>query len=303
MLARLFYLFFVNLSGDQLDFFKNIKIIFTDIKIAHTVFALPFAVMSAFLAAEGMPGLGKLIWILIAMFGARNGAMAFNRIVDSKLDRLNPRTKDRALPARKATAKQYWVFLILSSFVFLFSAYMLNSLAFALSPVALGIIFGYSFAKRFTSLSHLWLGVAISIAPVGAWVAVREEISIESLVLGIAVVFWLVGFDIIYSCMDVDSDRSNNLHSIPQKFGVRTALRLAFSSHCMMILFLILLLFIPALGWVYFFGVILTAGLLFYEHSLVREDDLSLVNVAFFNINGIISVLLMFFVIVDCTWY
>jgi len=303
VLARLFTYVFVNLSGDQLDFLKNIKIIFTDIKIAHTVFALPFAVMSAFLAAEGMPGLGKLIWILIAMFGARNGAMAFNRIVDSKLDRLNPRTKDRALPARKSTAKQYWVFLILSSFIFLFSAYMLNSLAFALSPVALGIIFGYSFAKRFTSLSHLWLGVAISIAPVGAWVAVREEISIESLVLGTAVVFWLVGFDIIYSCMDVDSDRSNNLHSIPQKFGVRTALRLAFSSHCMMILFLILLLFIPALGWVYFFGVILTAGLLFYEHSLVREDDLSLVNVAFFNINGIISVLLMFFVIVDCTWY
>ena len=303
MLARLFTYVFVNLSGDQLDFLKNIKIIFTDIKIAHTVFALPFAVMSAFLAAEGMPGLDKLIWILIAMFGARNGAMAFNRIVDSKLDRLNPRTKDRALPARKSTAKQYWVFLILSSFVFLFSAYMLNSLAFALSPVALGIIFGYSFAKRFTSLSHLWLGVAISIAPVGAWVAVREEISIESLVLGTAVVFWLVGFDIIYSCMDVDSDRSNNLHSIPQKFGVRTALRLAFSSHCMMILFLILLLFIPALGWVYFFGVILTAGLLFYEHSLVREDDLSLVNVAFFNINGIISVLLMLFVIVDCTWY
>ena len=303
MLARLFTYVFVNLSGDQLDFFKNIKIIFTDIKIAHTVFALPFAVMSAFLAAEGMPGLGKLIWILIAMFGARNGAMAFNRIVDSKLDRLNPRTKDRALPARKSTAKQYWVFLILFSFVFLFSAYMLNSLAFALSPVALVIVFGYSFAKRFTSLSHLWLGVAISIAPVGAWVAVREEISIESLVLGTAVVFWLVGFDIIYSCMDVDSDRSNNLHSIPQKFGVRTALRLAFSSHCMMILFLILLLFIPALGWVYFFGVILTAGLLFYEHSLVREDDLSLVNVAFFNINGIISVLLMFFVIVDCTWY
>ena len=293
----------MNLSGDQLDFLKNIKIIFTDIKIAHTVFALPFAVMSAFLAAEGMPGLGELTWILIAMFSARNSAMAFNRIVDVKIDRLNPRTKDRALPARKSTAKQYWVFLILSSFVFLFSAYMLNSLAFALSPVALVIVFGYSFAKRFTSLSHLWLGVAISIAPVGAWVAVREEISIESLVLGAAVVFWLVGFDIIYSCMDVDSDRSNNLHSIPQKFGVRTALRLAFSSHCMMILFLILLLFIPALGWVYFFGVILTAGLLFYEHSLVREDDLSLVNVAFFNINGIISVLLMLFVIVDCTWY
>ena len=286
-----------------MNFFKKIKIIFTDIKIAHTVFALPFAVMSAFLAAEGMPDFDKLIWILIAMFSARNGAMAFNRIADAKIDRLNPRTKDRALPAGISTAKQYWVFLTLSSFIFLFSAYMLNSLAFALSPVALGIVFGYSFAKRFTSLSHLWLGVAISIAPVGAWVAVREEISIASLVLGAAVVFWLVGFDIIYSCMDVDSDKDNNLHSIPQKFGVRTALRFAFSSHCMMIIFLTSLLFIPTLGWVYFFGVILTAGLLFYEHSLVRADDLSNVNVAFFNINGIISVLLMSFVIVDCTLY
>ena len=286
-----------------MNFFKKIKIIFTDIKIAHTVFALPFAVMSAFLAAKGMPDFDKLIWILIAMFTARNGAMAFNRIADTKIDRLNPRTKDRALPAGKSTAIQYWIFLILSSLVFLFSAYMLNSLAFALSPVALGIVFGYSFAKRFTSLSHLWLGVAISIAPVGAWVAIREAISIEPLVLGAAVVFWLVGFDIIYSCMDVDSDKVNNLHSIPRKFGVRTALKVAFASHLIMILFLTLLLFIPVLGWVYFSGVILTAGLLFYEHSLVKEDDLSLVNVAFFNINGIISVLLMFFVIVDSTWY
>ncbi|MBT3517586.1 MAG: UbiA family prenyltransferase, partial [Nitrospina sp.] len=259
----------------ELSFFKKIKIIFTDIKIEHTVFALPFAVISAFIAAEGMPDLGKLVWILIAMFSARNCAMAFNRIADAKIDRLNPRTKGRALPAGKSTVNQYWVFLSLASVVFIFSAYMLNSLAFTLSPVALGIVFGYSFAKRFTSLSHLWLGVAISIAPVGAWVAIREEVSIESLVIGAAVVFWLVGFDIIYSCMDIDSDRVNNLHSIPQKFGVRTALKLAFISHCMMILFLVLLLFIPVLGWVYFFGVIVTAGLLFYEHSLVRADDLS----------------------------
>ena len=287
----------------ELSFFKKIKIIFTDIKIEHTVFALPFAVISAFIAAEGMPDLGKLVWILIAMFSARNCAMAFNRIADAKIDRLNPRTKGRALPAGKSTVSQYWIFLSLASVVFIFSAYTLNSLAFTLSPVALGIVFGYSFAKRFTSLSHLWLGVAISIAPVGAWVAIREEVSIESLVIGAAVVFWLVGFDIIYSCMDIDSDRVNNLHSIPQKFGVRTALKLAFISHCMMILFLVLLLFIPVLGWVYFFGVIVTAGLLFYEHSLVRADDLSLVNVAFFNVNGTISILLMFFVIIDCALY
>ena len=286
-----------------MGFFEKINTIFTDIKIQHTVFALPFAVMSAFLAAEGAPELGTLVWILIAMFGARNGAMAFNRIADSKLDRLNPRTKGRALPAGNATAKQYWFFLIVSSVVFLLSAFMLNSLAFILSPIALGIVFGYSFAKRFTSLSHLWLGVAISIAPVGAWVAVREEISIESLILGAAVVFWLVGFDIIYSCMDVDSDRSNNLHSIPQKLGIETALKLAFVSHCAMIFFLLLLLFIPGLGGFYLLGVIIASGLLFYEHSIVRADDLSNVNVAFFNVNGIISILLMVFVILDCTWY
>ena len=286
-----------------MSFFEKTKIIFADIKIQHTVFALPFAVMSAFLAAKGVPKLETLMWILAAMFGARNAAMAFNRIADSKLDSLNPRTKNRALPSGKSTAKQYWVFLVLSSVLFLYSAFMLNSLAFALSPVALGIIFGYSFAKRFTSLSHLWLGFAISIAPVGAWVAVREEISLESLVLGTAVVFWLVGFDIIYSCMDLDSDRGNNLHSIPKKFGIESALKLAFASHCTMIFFLLVLLSMPVLGGFYLLGVIVTSGLLFYEHSLVRADDLSRVNVAFFNVNGIISVLLMLFVIVDCTWY
>jgi 4-hydroxybenzoate polyprenyltransferase len=286
-----------------LVFLKNLKIIFTDIKIQHTVFALPFAVMSAFLASKGMPDLDKLLWILIAMFGARNAAMAFNRIADSKFDKLNPRTMDRALPTGISTVTQYYLFLILSTTIFLVSAYMLNFLAFALSPLALGIIFGYSFAKRFTSLSHLWLGVAISIAPVGAWVAVKEEISIESIVLGAAVVFWLGGFDIIYSCMDVNVDRDNNLHSIPQKFGVETALKFAFASHCLMIFFLVFLLYISTLGWFYFFGVVLTAGLLLYEHSLVKENDLSLINVAFFNVNGVISVLLMLFVIIDSTWY
>lgn len=286
-----------------MSFSEKIKIIFTDIKIQHTVFAIPFAVMSAFLAAKGVPKLETLMWILAAMFGARNAAMAFNRIADSKIDGLNPRTKNRALPSGKSTIKQYWVFLILSSVVFLFSAFMLNTLAFVLSPVALGIIFGYSFAKRFTSLSHLWLGFAISIAPVGAWVAVREEISLEALVLGAAVVFWLVGFDIIYSCMDVDSDRDNNLHSIPRKLGIETALKLAFASHCIMIFFLLILLSMPVLGGFYLLGVIVTSGLLFYEHSLVRVDDLSRVNVAFFNVNGIISVLLMLLVIVDCTLY
>ena len=284
-------------------FSKKIKIIFSDIKIHHTLFALPFAVMSAFLAAEGLPRWSVLMWIFFAMFGARNAAMGFNRIVDSKIDKLNPRTKGRALPAGKLSVNFYWFFLFVSSVLFVFSAFKLNQLAFMLSPAALVIVFGYSFAKRFTSLSHLWLGFAISIAPVGAWVAVREEISIGSLVLGAAVVFWLVGFDIIYSCMDIDFDRKNNLYSIPQKFGLTIALRCSFFSHCIMVCFLLALLYLPVLGGIYLFGVIVVGGLLFYEHSLVSPSDLSNVNRAFFNVNGLISILLMIFVVVDCTLY
>ena len=286
----------------RLGFPKIIKVIFSDIKIQHTVFALPFAVISAFLAAEGLPKWGVLLWMLVAMFCARNGAMSFNRIVDAKFDKLNPRTSDRALPSGKVSVWVYWTFLALFSATFIFAAFMLNRLAFFLSPVALGFVFGFSFAKRFTSLSHLWLGIAISIAPVGAWVAVREEISLESMVRGAAVVFWLVGFDIIYSCMDMESDRQNSLHSIPQKYGISGALRLAFIAHCIMLVFLVALLYLPILGWLYLTGVFLVAGLLFYEHLLVRPNDLSHVNIAFFNVNGAISILLMALVIVDCIW-
>lgn len=281
---------------------ETLKVIFTDIKIQHTVFALPFAVMSAFLAARGMPEWDTLFWIVIAMFGARNSAMAFNRMADMQIDRLNPRTRERALPAGKVTFGRYWGFLVLSTALFVFAAYMLNRLAFYLSPVALVIVFGYSLAKRFTAYSHLWLGLAISIAPVGAWVAVREEISLLSLVLGAAVVFWLAGFDIIYSCLDVESDRKNNLNSIPQRFGVGRALQMAFLSHCLMVIFLFGLLLSPLLGSLYIGGVVLVAGLLGYEHSLVKRDDLSKVNFAFFNVNGCISILLMALVIADCVW-
>ena len=180
---------------------------------------------------------------------------------------------------------------------------MLNQLALYLSPLALIIIFFYSLTKRFTVYSHFWLGLAISIAPVGAWVAIREEISFVSLLLGTAVVFWLVGFDILYSCMDVEFDRENNLKSIPQKFGIENALRIAFVSHGLMILFLVVLLqFVDELGILYSVGVIIVAGLLTYEHSLVRPDDLSKINIAFFNMNGIISIGLMFFVIADYVW-
>ena len=281
----------------------KLAIIFSDIKIQHTVFALPFAVMSAFLAAGGMPEIEKLLWIIVCMLGARSAAMAFNRIVDARFDKENPRTRDRALPSGKINVGNYAVFLVASSALFIFSAWMLNSLAFYLSPVALVIVFFYSLTKRFTAFSHFWLGLAISIAPVGAWVAIREEISFTSLLLGAVVVLWLIGFDILYSCMDIEADRINRLHSIPQRFGIETALKMALASHAVMVVFLLVLLEPTVLlGWVYLAGVVLVAGLLVYEHSLIKKDDLSKVNMAFFNVYGIISIGLMIFVIVDCVW-
>jgi 4-hydroxybenzoate polyprenyltransferase len=281
----------------------KLSAIFADIKIQHTIFALPFAVMSAFIAARGMPETEKMMWIVVCMVGARSAAMAFNRIVDARFDVKNPRTQDRALPSGRVDVKSYWLFLIASSALFIFAAGMLNSLTLYLSPVALVIVFFYSLTKRFTAYSHFWLGLAISIAPVGAWVAIREEISFVSLLLGAAVVFWLVGFDILYSCMDVVFDRESSLNSIPQKFGVETALRLASVSHGLMVIFLFALLQpVSELGILYGAGVVFVAGLLAYEHSLVRPDDLSKINMAFFNVNGIISVGLMVFVVVDCVW-
>ena len=283
--------------------FSKLFAILADIKIQHTVFALPFAVISAFIAAEGVPETKKMIWIVVCMVGARSAAMAFNRIIDARFDKDNPRTLHRALPSGLVDAKSYWVFLIVSSAVFIFAAGMLNPLALILSPVALGIVFFYSVTKRLTTYSHFWLGLAISIAPVGSWVAIREEISFVSLLLGMAVVFWLIGFDIIYSCLDVEFDKRSNLKSIPQKFGVANALRVAFVSHGLMIVFLfMLLLFVGELGMFYFIGVVIVAGLLIYEHSLVKKDDLSKINFAFFNVNGIISIGLMIFVIIDCMW-
>jgi 4-hydroxybenzoate polyprenyltransferase len=280
----------------------KLKIIFLDIKIQHTVFALPFAVMSAFLAADGLPEWETLGWILVAMFGARNAAMAFNRIVDAKLDARNPRTQNRALPEGKVTIAQYVVFLVISSALLIWASYMLNPLAFYLSPVALAIVFFYSITKRFTHWSHVFLGFALACAPVGAWVAVKAEISLESLILGAAVVFWLTGFDIIYSCLDVDSDHENQVYSVPKRYGVNRALKIAYAAHGIMILFLFGMLWHPLLGVLYFLGVMGVAGLLIYEHSLVKGDDLSKVNFAFFNVNGIISIGLMCVVIADVVW-
>jgi len=228
--------------------------------------------------------------------------MAFNRIVDARLDARNPRTQSRALPAGQVTVIQYVFFLLISSALLVWASYELNPLAFYLSPLALAIVFFYSITKRFTSWSHVYLGFALACAPVGAWVAVREEISLVSLILGAAVVFWLTGFDIIYSCLDVDSDRKNQIYSVPRRFGVDRALKIAYGAHGIMILFLVVMLWHPALSTLYVLGVIGVAGFLVYEHSLIKSDDLSKVNFAFFNVTGTISIGLMCVVIVDVVW-
>ena len=282
--------------------FTKIKILFEDVKFSHTIFALPFAFMSAFIASEGFPSTNKIIWILLAMVGARSAAMACNRIVDAKYDAMNPRTKNRALPSKKISQKHYLFFLISSIVLFVFSAYHLNHLAFLLSPVALGIVFFYSWTKRFTVYSHFFLGLALSLAPVGAWVAIKEEITITPLILGAAVIFWLAGFDIIYACQDIKFDKEAGLFSFPETFGIEKALKLSSLFHLIMVTFLMLLLMSKQLGWVYLSGIIIVSGLLMYEHSLVRHDDLSKVNVAFFNVNAQISILLMLLTMIDCTF-
>lgn len=281
---------------------SKIKTLLEDIKFSHTIFALPFALMSAFIAAEGVPSANKIIWILLAMAGARSAAMAYNRIIDEKYDAQNPRTKNRALPSKKISRSSYLIFLLISSALLVFSAFQLNQMAFYLSPVALGIVFFYSWTKRFTAYSHFFLGLALSLAPIGAWVAIKEEIALVPLILGGAVIFWLAGFDIIYACQDIEFDKKAGLLSIPGKYGIETALKLSSFFHFLMVAFLFLLLTTKQLGWVYLSGIIIVSVLLVYEHSIVKPDDLSNVNVAFFNINGQISILLMVLTIIDCTF-
>ena len=227
--------------------------------------------------------------------------MAYNRIVDAKYDALNPRTQGRILPSGKVSRNKYLFFLLGSIVLFIFSAYQLNRLSFLLSPVALGIIFFYSWTKRFTAYSHFFLGLALSIAPVGAWVAIKEEITLISIILGAAVIFWLAGLDIIYACQDIEFDKQHGLFSIPQNYGIEKALKLSSYFHVVMVVFLMLLLQVKQLGWIYLIGVVIVSALLCYEHSIVKSDDLSRVNIAFFKVNGQISILLMVLTIIDCT--
>ena len=260
------------------------------IKFSHSVFALPFALTSAFLAAGFGLRLSQLGWIVLAMVGARSAAMGWNRLVDHEIDARNPRTAGRELPRGILSRAEVWAFVAVSSAALVFAAAMLNPLCLVLSPIALAVVFGYSYAKRFTALSHVFLGVALGVAPVGAWLAIRGSFAVVPMVLALAVVTWVAGFDTIYSCQDVDFDRQHGLLSLPAKWGVARALGIARGLHATTVVLLAALYGLTPLHPVYWAGVAGVALLLVYEHSLVRPDDLRRVDAAFFTVNGWIGV-------------
>ena len=276
-----------------MSLFSSTKITLAMIKFEHTVFALPFALLSALLASEGWPGGRKILWIVVAMVGARSAAMAFNRLADIRIDTLNPRTRTRALPAGHLSRFFVAVFTLASGSVFVLAAYQLNPLCFLLSFPVLLILLLYSYTKRFTRLSHLYLGLCLGLAPLGSWIAVRGEIGWPPLLLGLTVLLWTAGFDIIYACQDVDFDRRQALFSIPEGYGIDRALKVSRGLHIGMLLALLGLVRVQGLGWISLLGILLVAGLLWHEHRLVRPSDLSRVNAAFFTVNGYVSILLM----------
>jgi 4-hydroxybenzoate polyprenyltransferase len=280
---------------------KQTRIILEMIKFEHTVFMLPFALMAAVLAAQGHWPLfwHKLPWVLVAMVGARSAAMAFNRVVDARWDALNPRTAKRAIPAGLLTVPQVVAFTIVAAALLVFAAGMLNPLALALSPVALVLALGYSYTKRFTPFSHVALGLALAVAPVGAWIAITGRIDPPALWLGGAVVCWLTGFDILYALQDTEFDRTNGLRSIPAWLGNKSALIVSRLAHIVMVGLLAMVGVSAHLGVVYFIAVGLVTLLIAYEQSLVKHDDLSRLDMAFFTLNGYISVGLFLLTLLD----
>jgi 4-hydroxybenzoate polyprenyltransferase len=269
------------------------------VKFEHTVFALPFAFMSAIVAAGGIPASRIVLLILAAMVGARTAAMTFNRIADVEFDRANPRTAKRELVTGAVSTAQAWALLLASCALFLWAAWQINRLALMLAPVALAIVLGYSYTKRFTVLSHAILGLALAIAPVGAWVAVRAEIGFPSLILAASVLAWTAGFDIIYSLQDTGFDKEHGLFSLPASIGEANALAVSRVLHALMVALLVWFGKAANLGLIYMFAVFLVALFLVWEHSLVSPRDKSRVNTAFFTLNGIVSVSLFVLTLVD----
>ncbi len=270
---------------------RKLKITLEMIKVEHSVFALPFALTGAMLAADGWPAWRQVFWIVVAMVGARSAAMTFNRIADREFDAKNPRTEKRALPAGHLTLRFAGAFTVVSVALLVLAASELNPLAFKLSPVALALLLLYSYTKRFTLLSHIVLGMCLGLSPVAAWIALRGDVSWAVIILGVAVTLWVAGFDIIYACQDVVFDHSMDLHSVPKKFGITAALYASAALHLLMLALLVMVARMSGLGWIALGGLVPVAALLAYEHLLVKPSDLSRVNAAFFTINGYISIL------------
>ncbi len=271
------------------------------IKFGHTLFALPFALLGMMLAAEGWPEWRTVAWIVLAMVGARSAAMGFNRLADRKIDAANPRTADRELPAGRVSPAFVGGFVVASVALLVLAAWQLNPLTLKLSPLAILILLGYSYSKRFTSAAHLLLGLALAGAPVGAWIAVRGDVTLTPRVMGAAVLFWVAGFDILYSLQDLEFDRGWGLHSIPVRFGETRALVVSVGLHLLMLALLVALPFVypPGLGWAWWVGVAGCAALLFWQHWIVRPGDLSRLDAAFFQANGVLSVWLFVMAWVD----
>lgn len=272
--------------------FKKIGILLEMIKFKLTVFAMPFAFMGAFLAARGVPEFSVFFWIIIAMVGARTCAMGFNRIIDYRFDKANPRTANRAIPSGEVKLGEAWAMVILAGLLFFFACYNLNNLTMLLAPIALSLTLFYSLTKRFTSLCHLILGIALSFSPLGGWVSVTGSLSNFPFVLAAGVLFWVAGFDTVYACLDADFDRKSGLYSLPSRLGRKNAFRLAVFFHFIAFIFFFLTGVKSGLNFFYYIGVVLTAGALFYQHLIVNPRDLSRINAAFFSMNGFISLTL-----------
>ncbi len=269
------------------------------IKFSHTIFALPFAISAILIVEKGLPSFYKLFWVILAVVSGRTAGMSFNRFFDLPFDKLNPRTKNWASVKGLVKPTEILILAVLSSVVLIYSAYKLNKLAFYLSPIALLLLILYPLGKRFTNFVHLLLGAVYFIIPIAVEVALKGTVSLSSLFLGLGMAFWVAGFDIFYSLQDVDFDRKIGLHSIPAKFGIRKAILFARFFHILTFIFLILTGLFANLGIVYYIGLIILTAFLIYEHSLIKENDLSKINKAFFNVNGIISILYMVFVALD----
>jgi 4-hydroxybenzoate polyprenyltransferase len=271
------------------------------IKVEHTLFALPFALTAALMAADGFPSLYQLFWIVVALFGARTSAMSLNRLIDAEIDARNPRTADRHIP-RGLVKKGEALALALAGYaIMLFSAYKLNELALKLSPIAILVLTLYSFTKRFTWLCHLVLGVAVALAPLGAWVAVKAQVELPAVLLSLAVAFWVAGFDVIYALQDVEFDRREGLYSIPAKLGVERALLLSRLFHLVTLLLLVSVGLLLKMGALYYLGLLVSSYFMFKEHSIVARDR-EKVAFAFFNLNGYISLTVFLFTFLDYLW-